>query len=239
MQYFCTYSRSASNGIRRGTCCKSRCEQSTVCPVHVQARGHFWSMLLNPLPAGLLLLPPPPMFALAKLVPWMKMPTVPLLTPFALAPYKSPFPCGINCNSKMPTMAVVALTAQLSGGFFIFFFCSLVFSGWCEFSTIPEKLKFLFDDDRLNITRPASVQSTFYSCTWIAMTPPRELRARGNQSLCDKQFFPIPVRLYTFAVDLVCFSSLCEFRSVLHKSKIQTKEMEGAKKKQKAQSTNK
>lgn len=36
-----THNRSVSNGILLGTCVNSRCEQSTVCPEHVQIRGHF------------------------------------------------------------------------------------------------------------------------------------------------------------------------------------------------------
>lgn len=98
--------------MRRGTCCKSRCEQSTVWPVHVQTRGHFWSMLLVPLP------PPPPTFVFAKFVPCTKMPTLPTL--LNVPNDESPFPYGINCNSKITKLVVVAFTTQLSGGFFIF-----------------------------------------------------------------------------------------------------------------------
>lgn len=110
-----TYSRSASNGMRRGTCCKSRCEQSTVWPVHVQTRGHFWSMLLVPPPP-----PPPPIAVFAKFVPCTKMPTLPtLLNVPTLLNDESPLPHGINCNSKRTKLVVVAFTTQLSGGFFI------------------------------------------------------------------------------------------------------------------------
>lgn len=109
-----TYSRSTSTGIRRGTCCKSRCEQSTVWPVHVHTRGHFWSTLLYPI------LVLPPIFVLAKFVPWMKMPTLPTL--LCEPNDVSPFPYGINCNSnsKITKLLIVAVTTQLSGGFFIF-----------------------------------------------------------------------------------------------------------------------
>lgn len=100
-----TYSRSASKGIRRGTCCKSLCEQSTVCPVHVQTRGHFWSMLLVPT------------FVFARLVPCTKIPTLPTLLN---VPNESPFPYGISCNNKITKLVAVAFTTQLSGGFFIF-----------------------------------------------------------------------------------------------------------------------
>lgn len=93
--------------MRRGTCCKSRWEQSTVCPVQVHTRGHFWSMLLVP-----------PAFVLAKFVPCTKMPTLPTL--LNVPNDESPFPYGINCNSKITKVVVVAFTTQLSGGFFIF-----------------------------------------------------------------------------------------------------------------------
>lgn len=99
--------------MRRGTCCKSRCEQSTVGPVHVQTRGHFWSMLLVPT------------FVFAELVPCTKMPTVPAL--LNVPNDESPFPYGISCNSKITKMVVVAFTAQLSGGLFIF---DIIFHIW-------------------------------------------------------------------------------------------------------------
>lgn len=116
-----TYSRSASSGMRRGTCCKSRCEQSTVWPVQVQTRGHFWSMLL--------LLPPPPIAVFAKFVPCTKMPTLPTL--LNVPNDESPFPHGINCNSKITKLVVVAFTTQLSGGFFIFDIISHIYVGCC------------------------------------------------------------------------------------------------------------
>lgn len=110
--------------MRLGTCCKSRCEQSTVWPVHVQTRGHFWSMLLVPPPIPLPLLPMMPLTLVptaavfAKFVPCTKMPTLPTL--LNVPNDESPFPYGINCNSKITKLVVVAFTTQLSGGFFIF-----------------------------------------------------------------------------------------------------------------------
>lgn len=95
--------------MRRGTCCKSRCEQSTVWPVHVQTRGHFWSMLL---------IPWPPMPVFAKFVPCTKIPTLPTL--LNVPNDESPLPNGIDCNSNITKLVVVAFTTQLSGGFFIF-----------------------------------------------------------------------------------------------------------------------
>lgn len=113
--WFCTYSRSVSGGIRLGTCCRSRCEQSTVCPVQVQTRGHFRSMLLLPMPK---LLEPP------KFVPWMKMPT-----PLALL-YGSALPSLANSTIANRTMA----HRRISGGFLIIidiFLCSYVVCPEC------------------------------------------------------------------------------------------------------------
>lgn len=109
--------------MRLGTCCKSRCEQSTVWPVHVHTRGHFWSMLL--VPPMMPFAPPIDVVAVAddaavfaKFVPCTKMPTLPTL--LNVPNDESPFPYGINCNSKITKLVVVAFTTQLSGGFFIF-----------------------------------------------------------------------------------------------------------------------
>lgn len=105
--FFFTYSRSVSNGIFLGTCCKSLCEQSTVCPVHVQTRGHFWSIALLPT------------FVLAKLVPWMKMPTLPTLLlcdPNGV----SPLPYGISCTININIPMVAAFTTRRIGGLFFF-----------------------------------------------------------------------------------------------------------------------
>lgn len=131
-----TYSRSASNGMRRGTCCKSRCEQSTVWPVHVQTRGHFWSMLLLP--------SPPPIAVFAKFVPCTKMPTLPTL--LNVPNDESPFPYGINCNSKITKLVVVAFTTQLSGGFFIFDIISHIYVDCC--CSLQLSFVYEFDDVR-------------------------------------------------------------------------------------------
>lgn len=102
-----------SSGIRRGTCCRSRCEQSIVCPVQEQTRGHFWSALLPPpLPTPKLVVPP-------KLAPWMKMPT-----PLALL-YGSASPLAANRTVANRTIA----HWRISGGFLIIidiFLCSYV-----------------------------------------------------------------------------------------------------------------
>lgn len=45
----CTYNLSVSCGIFLGTVDKPRCEQSTVCPVHVQSLGHFVVNMSPPL----------------------------------------------------------------------------------------------------------------------------------------------------------------------------------------------
>lgn len=44
----CTYIRSVSCGIFRGTVDNPRCEQSTVLPVHEHSRGHFDVNMLSP-----------------------------------------------------------------------------------------------------------------------------------------------------------------------------------------------